>query len=170
MTDSACRVFSLMPCRHFNSDLVDALMRQDWPEVSDVSMMLNSPCPDASSATTPSSPPPPSCTRPRPSCSRRSSCASGCARPSACTSTCTRSAVRSTSSSTCSPRRKAGPAVAIVRRIPLTVTSLQTRGKVRPMPGIWVQSVPVTAIPWGGHQIIAEPFRAGNYCHTSDVL
>jgi hypothetical protein len=22
--------------------------------------------------------------------------------------------------------------------------------KVRPMPGIWVQSVPVTAIPWGG--------------------
>jgi len=22
--------------------------------------------------------------------------------------------------------------------------------KVRPIPGIWVQSVPVTAIPWGG--------------------
>jgi hypothetical protein len=27
---------------------------------------------------------------------------------------------------------------------------LEYQLKVRPMPGIWVQSVPVTAIQWGG--------------------
>jgi hypothetical protein len=32
----------------------------------------------------------------------------------------------------------------------LDVIMLEYPLKVRPMPGIWVQSVPVTAIPWGG--------------------
>jgi len=32
----------------------------------------------------------------------------------------------------------------------LDVIMLKYPLKVRPMPGIWVQSVPVTAIPWGG--------------------
>ncbi len=34
--------------------------------------------------------------------------------------------------------------------VPVDVSMLKYPLKVRPMPGIWVQSVPVTAIPWGG--------------------
>ena len=32
----------------------------------------------------------------------------------------------------------------------LDVIMLKYPLKMRPMPGMWVQSVPVTAIPWGG--------------------
>jgi hypothetical protein len=35
----------------------------------------------------------------------------------------------------------------------LDVIMLQYPVKVRPMPGIWIQSIPVTAIPWGGMNI-----------------
>jgi hypothetical protein len=31
----------------------------------------------------------------------------------------------------------------------LDVIMLQHPVKVRPMPGMWIQSIPVTAIPWG---------------------
>ncbi len=33
------------------------------------------------------------------------------------------------------------------------VIMLQYSEKVRPMPGMWIQSIPVTAIPWGGMNI-----------------
>ena len=71
-------------------DLVDAL-RKDWPEVSDVSMMLNSPWSEG--------------------CERIDGCTWALVlvgRPKLVT--------------------QAGRALAIVLRIPLTVTSLQTRG------------------------------------------
>ena len=35
----------------------------------------------------------------------------------------------------------------------LDVIMLQYPVKVRPMPGMWIQSIPVTAIPWGGMNI-----------------
>jgi hypothetical protein len=50
---------------------------------------------------------------------------------------------------------------------------LQYPVKVRPMPGMWIQSIPVTAIPWGGMNIgqrgallssIREPYFVPRQC------
>jgi hypothetical protein len=145
-------------------DLVDAL-RQDWLEVSDVSMMLNSPWPEG--------------------CERSDGCAwalvlvgetvtKTCHPARACRCDCP--------AHTADPTR---PLAGVSNRVPinntlsynnvssntwctrkslcvprnwefqhatriLDVIMLEYPLKVRPMPGIWVQSVPVTAIPWGG--------------------
>ena len=125
-------------------DLVDAL-RQDWPEVSDVSMMLNSPCPEG--------------------CEDSAGCAwalvlvgetvtKECHPGRACRCDCpAHTADSDVSSNTwCTRKNLCVPrnwAFQHATRI-LDVIMLKYPLKVRPMPGIWVQSVPVTAIPWGG--------------------
>ena len=126
-------------------DLVDAL-RQDWPEVSDVSMMLNSPWPEGSARSdgcawalvlvgeTVTK----ECHPGRRAC--RCDCPAHTANSNVSSNTwCTRKNL-------CVPRNWE---FRHATRI-LDVIMLKYPLKVRPIPGIWVQSVPVTAIPWGG--------------------
>ena len=124
--------------------LVDAL-RQDWPEVSDVSMMLNSPWPEGSERShgcawalvlvgeTVTK----ECHPGRRAC--RCDCPAHTANSNVSSNTwCTRKNL-------CVPRNwEFRHATRII-----DVIMLEYPLKVRPMPGIWMQSVPVTDIPWG---------------------
>jgi hypothetical protein len=122
--------------------LVDEL-RQHWPDVSDVPMMLNSPWPDG--------------------CERSDGCAwalvlvgetvtKTCCR-GACTHDCDPQTADSdvspqtwcTRKNLCVPRNCQFKYATRIQH----VIMLEHPVKVHPMPGIWVQSVPVTAIPWG---------------------
>ena len=125
-------------------DLVDAL-RQDWPEVNDVSIMLNLPWPEG--------------------CERSDGCAWAlvlvgetvtktchpgrvcrCDCPAHTTDSNVSSNTWCTRKNLCVPRNWEFQHATRI----LDVIMLEYPLKVRPMPGIWVQSVPVTAIPWGG--------------------
>jgi hypothetical protein len=125
-------------------DLEDAL-RQDWPEVSDVSMMLHSPWPEGSE--------------------RSDGCAwalvlvgetvtKECHPGQACRCDCPAHTHNSNVSSNtwCTRKNLCVPRNWEFRHATriLDVIMLKYPLKMRPMPGMWVQSVPVTAIPWGG--------------------